>query len=137
MKYLLVLLTALLGMAPSTAPEYSIQAIRYATIPDFPLAALMIGAPETEKVDIAMVVWLIRGGGRVILFDSGFHRDVWFKTFPGITEFVRPDEAVKVAGVKPEEVTDIIVSHAHWDHMGGIDPADVKTLVQLGRESIG
>src|SRR5580698_4994931 len=26
-----------------------------------------------------------------------------------------------LAGVKPEEITDIVVSHAHWDHMGGID----------------
>jgi glyoxylase-like metal-dependent hydrolase (beta-lactamase superfamily II) len=34
---------------------------------------------------------------------------------------MRPDEAVKLAGVQPEDVTDIIVSHAHWDHMGGID----------------
>jgi glyoxylase-like metal-dependent hydrolase (beta-lactamase superfamily II) len=22
---------------------------------------------------------------------------------------------------KPEEVTDVVISHAHWDHMGGID----------------
>jgi glyoxylase-like metal-dependent hydrolase (beta-lactamase superfamily II) len=28
---------------------------------------------------------------------------------------------VRLAGVKPEEVTDVVVSHAHWDHMGGID----------------
>jgi glyoxylase-like metal-dependent hydrolase (beta-lactamase superfamily II) len=34
---------------------------------------------------------------------------------------LRPDEAVRLAGVKPEEVTDIVISHAHWDHMGGID----------------
>ena len=38
-----------------------------------------------------------------------------------VTDFVRPDEAVGLAGVKPEEVTDIVISHAHWDHMGGID----------------
>jgi len=23
--------------------------------------------------------------------------------------------------VKPEEITDIVISHAHWDHLGGID----------------
>jgi glyoxylase-like metal-dependent hydrolase (beta-lactamase superfamily II) len=28
---------------------------------------------------------------------------------------------VKLAGVQPDEITDIVVSHAHWDHMGGID----------------
>ncbi|HXY03154.1 MAG TPA: MBL fold metallo-hydrolase, partial [Terriglobales bacterium] len=51
---------------------------------------------------------------------SGFHRDKWFKYF-AVTDFLRPDEAVKLAGVQPDEVTDIVISHAHWDHMGGID----------------
>jgi glyoxylase-like metal-dependent hydrolase (beta-lactamase superfamily II) len=106
--------------AGNSGPEYSIQAIRYAVSPGFPVAGLVVGAPKGEKVDIAMVIWLIRGGGRTILFDSGFHREKWLKYFP-MTEYLRPDEAVKLTGVKPEEVTDIVISHAHWDHMGGID----------------
>jgi len=106
--------------AGNSGPEYSIQGIRYAISPGFPVAGLVVGAPKGEKVDIAMVIWLIRGGGRTILFDSGFHREKWLKYFP-MTEYLRPDEAVKLAGVKPEEVTDIVISHAHWDHMGGID----------------
>ncbi len=106
--------------AGNSSPEYSIQAIRYGVSPGFSVAGLVVGAPKGEKVDIAMVIWLIRGGGRTILFDSGFHREKWLKYFP-MTDYLRPDEAVKLAGVKPEEVTDIVISHAHWDHMGGID----------------
>ena len=102
------------------APEYSIQAIRYGNSPGFPANELVIGAPKDEKVDIAFVVWLIRGGGHNILFDSGFHREKWTKYFP-VTDFLGPDEAVKLAGVKPEDVTDVVISHAHWDHLGGID----------------
>jgi glyoxylase-like metal-dependent hydrolase (beta-lactamase superfamily II) len=101
-------------------PNYSIQAIRYADIPGFPVSALVVGGSQDEKIDIAMVVWLIRGGGHTILFDTGFHRDRWFKAFT-VANFLRPDEAVKLAGVQPEEVTDIVISHAHWDHMDGID----------------
>jgi glyoxylase-like metal-dependent hydrolase (beta-lactamase superfamily II) len=121
MKRFLLLAFSLLVALPSlSSPEYSIQAIRYANSPAVPVAELVMGAPKDEKVDIAMVIWLIRGGGHTILFDSGFHREKWFKYFP-ITDYLRPDEAVKLAGVKPEEVTDIVISHAHWDHMGGID----------------
>lgn len=101
------------------SPEYSIQAIRYASA-EGEVAGLVMGAPKGEKISIAMVVWLIRGGGHNILFDSGYHRDTFLKYFPS-TEYIRPDEAVKLAGVAPEEVTDIVVSHAHWDHLGGID----------------
>jgi glyoxylase-like metal-dependent hydrolase (beta-lactamase superfamily II) len=28
---------------------------------------------------------------------------------------------VAAAGVKPDEITDIIISHAHWDHVDGAD----------------
>jgi glyoxylase-like metal-dependent hydrolase (beta-lactamase superfamily II) len=106
--------------AAGAAPEYTIRAIRYATIPGFPLADLVMGAPEDQKIDIAMVFWVIQGGGHTILFDSGFHRAKWIKEF-GVTDYLAPDEAVKEAGVTAASVTDIIVSHAHWDHMGGMD----------------
>ena len=116
-----LVLAALLGAAsPAAPPRYSIQAIRYGTIRDFPVSALVQGAPEAEKMDIAMVLWLLRGGGRNVLFDSGFHREKWLKEFPTV-DYLRPDEAVRLAGIAPEDVTDVVVSHAHWDHLGGID----------------
>lgn len=121
MKKLVLLSFVILASAlsASSGPEYSIQAIRYASAED-EVAGLVMGAPKGEKINIAMVVWLIRGGGHNILFDSGYHRDTFLKYFPS-TEYIRPDEAVKLAGVQPEEITDIVISHAHWDHMGGID----------------
>lgn len=119
--WLALALMAAPSPAPSSAaPAYSIEAVRYATVPRFPVSALVMGAPTAETVDIAMVVWLIRGGGRNVLFDSGFHREKWMKQFQ-IADYVAPDEAVRAAGVRPEEVTDVVISHAHWDHMGGID----------------
>jgi glyoxylase-like metal-dependent hydrolase (beta-lactamase superfamily II) len=124
-----LVLCALLGVtialakpapSPPSAPAYSIQALRYATIPGFPVSELVMGAPKNEKLDIAMVIWLIRGAGHNILFDSGFHREKWFKEYT-IADFLHPDELVKSAGVPPSEITDVIISHAHWDHLGGID----------------
>jgi len=106
--------------AVAASPDYTIEAIRYATSPGFPVSALVMGAPKDETVDIAMVFWLIRGGGRTILFDCGFHRESWLEHFT-MTDRLSPDDALREAGVEPGAVTDIIISHAHWDHMGGID----------------
>jgi glyoxylase-like metal-dependent hydrolase (beta-lactamase superfamily II) len=106
---------------PAKAPEYTIEAIRFGTIPQFRTSGLVVGADPNEKLDIATIIWLIRGGGRTILFDTGYHRKTpGFDRF-GTIDFVSPDEAVKLAGVQPDQVTDVIVSHIHWDHMGGID----------------
>jgi glyoxylase-like metal-dependent hydrolase (beta-lactamase superfamily II) len=115
----LVLLLCLL-MPAALPPDYSIRAVRYATIPQFSLASLIPGAPADQRLDIAMVVWVIQGDGRTILFDSGFFRQRYIDQFK-VTEFIRPDSALALAGVPAANVTDIIVSHAHWDHMGGID----------------
>jgi glyoxylase-like metal-dependent hydrolase (beta-lactamase superfamily II) len=118
-RFLLAAIAVTLLGAAST-PEYAIEAIRYANSPGDSVAEMIIGAPKSEKIDTVYALWLIRGGGRNILFDSGFHRQRWFKEWT-IKDYLRPDEAVRLAGVKPEEVTDVVISHAHWDHMGGID----------------
>lgn len=111
-------LSASIGFAQT--PQYDVYAIRYATIPDFPVAELIKGAEASRKVDIAMMVWLVRGGGHTILVDSGFYRPKFFKNWK-VNDFVRPDEAVVRASVKAEDVTDVILTHAHWDHAGGAD----------------
>jgi len=118
MLAILLSLAAVSGAAP--AAEYSIQAIRFADSPDDPVSSMVMGAPTGETIDSVYVLWLIRGQGRNILFDSGFHRERWFELWT-VKDYLRPDEAVRLAGVPPEEVTDVIISHAHWDHMGGID----------------
>jgi len=121
MKHLFLFFSLFWGFnSPSPSPDYSIYAIRYADSPGDSLADLMVGGPKDQKLDTIYAMWLIRGGVHNILFDSGFHRPRWFKEWT-ILNYIRPNEAVKLAGVQPEEITDIVVSHAHWDHMGGID----------------
>ncbi|HEX3583360.1 MAG TPA: N-acyl homoserine lactonase family protein [Thermoanaerobaculia bacterium] len=110
---------AALLMVASLA-KYDVYAIRYATIPGFKVSGLIEGADPARRIDIAMMVWLIRGKGRNVLVDSGFYRPSIFKSWK-VDGFVRPDEAVARAGVKPEEITDVILTHAHWDHAGGAE----------------
>ncbi len=101
-------------------PQYEIYAIRYATIPDFAVNQLVAGAEAGRKLDIAMMVWLVKGNGRNILVDSGFYREQFFKQWH-VTDFVKPSDAVKRAGVQPEDITDVIITHMHWDHADGMD----------------
>ena len=101
-------------------PTYEIFAIRYASIPDFPVAGLVKGADPARKLEIAMTVWLIKGNGRNVLVDSGFYRDQFFKQWK-VNDFIKPSDAVALAGIKPEEITDVIITHMHWDHADGMD----------------
>ncbi|HEV8047609.1 MAG TPA: N-acyl homoserine lactonase family protein [Terriglobales bacterium] len=119
----LSLIVASLSIAPLTAqskPQYQIFAIRYATLPDFPVAELVAGADPARKLDIAMMIWLVRGNGRNILVDSGFYHDHFFKEWH-VNDFIKPSETLKPLGLKPEDITDIIITHMHWDHADGMD----------------
>ena len=112
---------AAFGQSPAEPkPQYEVYAIRYATIPDFPVAGLVAGADPARKLDIAMMVWLIKGNGRNVLVDSGFYREQFFKQWK-VKDFVKPSEALAQLGVKPEDITDVIITHMHWDHADGMD----------------
>ena len=100
-------------------PTWDIVAIRYATLPNFRISGLIAGADSSRRLDIAMMVWLLRGvDGRNVLIDAGFQRaDLIAKWKP--TGYIRPDSAVLRAGVDPRDITDVIVTHIHWDHFDG------------------
>jgi glyoxylase-like metal-dependent hydrolase (beta-lactamase superfamily II) len=122
-RFFLPLTIAAMLVVPATAqskPQYEIYAVRYATIPDFPVAELVAGADPARKLDIAMMVWLVRGNRRNILVDSGFYHDRFFKDWH-VSDFIKSSDALKPLGLKPEDVTDVVITHMHWDHADGMD----------------
>jgi glyoxylase-like metal-dependent hydrolase (beta-lactamase superfamily II) len=125
-------LAALLAFR-SAPPTYEVYAVRYASIPRFPVSALIKGADTSRRLDIAMMVWLLKGSdGRNVLVDAGFHREDLVRRWRPAA-FVPASEAVARLGVKPSDVTDVIISHVHWDHLDGIDLFP-KARVWLQRE---
>ena len=123
------LISILLGatlLAPALAKQppkaiYEVYAISYAVIPDFPVSGLVAGADPSRKIDIQMMVWLLKGSnGANILVDSGFYRDKFFKQWK-VKDFIKPSEAIARLGLKAEDISDLIITHMHWDHADGMD----------------
>ena len=116
----ILLFVTVLPVFAQNKPQYEVYAIRYATLPDFPVAGLVAGADQTRKLDIAMLIWLVRGNGKNILVDSGFYRPQFFKVW-NVKDYTKPAETLQRVGLKPEDITDVIISHLHWDHADGAD----------------
>jgi glyoxylase-like metal-dependent hydrolase (beta-lactamase superfamily II) len=112
---------ALFGSQASA--QYEIYGVQFAGLNGFPMNALVLHADSTRKQNLAFIVWALRPTGdahRTVLFDAGFYRDKFVKAWKP-TGFVRPSEAIAKIGLTPDAVTDIIISHVHWDHLDGAD----------------
>jgi glyoxylase-like metal-dependent hydrolase (beta-lactamase superfamily II) len=120
-KYFLTLLLLFPVFTQKQKPTYEIYAVSYAVIPDFPVSGLVAGADRSRKLDIQMMVWLLKGSnGANVLVDSGFYRDKFFMQWK-VRDFVKPSEAIAKVGLKPEDISDVIITHMHWDHADGLD----------------
>jgi glyoxylase-like metal-dependent hydrolase (beta-lactamase superfamily II) len=119
--------------SPSGPVTYEAYAVRFGTLPTFSVAQLVAGAERGRTLDIPVMIWLLKGSnGRQVLVDSGFYRQKFLDQWKP-RDFRTPAAAVESAGVKPDAVTDIIISHAHWDHVDGADLFP-KATVWIQRE---
>jgi len=68
----------------------------------------------TNPVEISINVFLFKLGTRLYLVDTGSGQ-LFPEGFGG-----KLLQSLAAAGVRPEQVTDILLTHAHDDHMGGL-----------------
>lgn len=74
------------------------------------------GAP----IEIGATVWLVRAGDRVILIDTGSGQAL-STMFPTVGKL---DALFAAEGIDKASVTDIILTHMHADHIGGLAGPD-------------
>jgi hypothetical protein len=52
---------------------YEVCALSYGVFPDYSISNLVAGADKNRKIDLQMMIWLIKGpGGKNILVDTGW-----------------------------------------------------------------
>jgi glyoxylase-like metal-dependent hydrolase (beta-lactamase superfamily II) len=78
---------------------------------------LMFNTGWAEDMAINYYIWAIRAkNGETTLVDTGTGQ-AWGPRFKG---FFPPEKMVARIGIKPEQVTKIVVTHMHFDHIGGV-----------------
>ena len=126
MRVLLACALALAAVVNSAAQApapvtYEVFAVRFGVLPAFPVSGLVAGADRTRTLDIPVMVWLLKGSnGRNVLVDAGFYRQKFIERWKP-RDFRSPADAGRAAGIDPDAITDIVISHAHWDHVDGAD----------------
>lgn len=92
-----------------------VYALKYAesTIPE---SWAFRGGDANVKIPISFTVYLIETDDRRILVDAGCD------TMPGfdMKYFVSPVEILARLGYSPDDITDVILTHAHHDHIEAV-----------------
>ena len=76
-------------------------------------AALKEGGAPADHFEFSIQPLLVHAGKHVLLFDTGVGN--WYGDIGG-----KLPDSLKAAGEKAASVTDIFISHAHGDHIGGL-----------------
>ena len=68
-----------------------------------------------DMLEWALNVVVVRSGGRTILIDAGMGVE-----FPDLPRSGRLAQRLEAAGIDLESVTDVVLTHMHMDHVGGL-----------------
>jgi len=123
---------ALAGIGPVTAASdekttkaqasgramYEVFALKYAGPFERKLAATVYFTGWTEDIQINYYIWAIRAkDGETTLVDTGLGSKLGAK----FKSFVPAHQVAARLGIKPEQVTRVVLTHMHFDHVGGME----------------
>jgi len=98
-----------------------------------PLWNKAIEADDQNRIELSLRVMLIQTKNRNIIIDTGigdYHGDKFDKRF-GIVGETNPLVSLleKELNFSPENITDLIISHLHFDHVGGLGESDANRFI--------
>lgn len=107
-------------------PQYEVYAIRFASMPRTRGHNFMYLEDHDGPMPLDFFVWLIRGPGTAVLVDTGFGTASAASRKRHLDHC--PIEALGSLGVSPDEISDVLITHLHWDHAGNLDKLPVARI---------
>ena len=76
---------------------------------------------ESNRIKLSTRHLLLESGGKKVLIDTGMGNnwDEKSKNIYAVDEKISMNSALKEKGLKAEDITDVILTHLHFDHTGG------------------
>ncbi len=102
---------------------WDVYVVEYARTKDQPWVDLISGMYHDGVVDLPFSFVLARHGGRNVLVDTGHMQEDYENAFSrkfNIPRWISPVRMLSEMNIAPEAISDIFLTHAHFDHMGSI-----------------
>src|SRR5690606_9571740 len=107
----------------TTDNTWDLYVLEFARSQQQPWVDLISGMLNDGRVDLPFSFVLARQGNRNVWTGTASMQDEHSSGFSlrfGVPRWVSPVRMLAEAGVAAEEVTDVVLTHAHFDHMGSI-----------------
>jgi len=98
---------------------YEIYALKYAGPFTSKVAMLFWNEGWNEEIERNYYIWVIKGKGENIIVDTG--TAVTTAAKKNLKGYVNPVDVLARIGVNGSNVSKVIVTHIHFDHIGGIE----------------
>lgn len=106
--------------AAGPAPEYEIYALKYAGPFPRKLAMVLWNEGWDQDIEVNYYIWAIKGkNGETVAVDAGCGTTLAAKR--KLRNYVNPVEVLARIGADATNVTKVILTHMHFDHMGGME----------------
>ncbi|MFF8895640.1 N-acyl homoserine lactonase family protein [Brevibacterium casei] len=106
----------------STNPEWQVVIVKHGTRTTTRSEAFLNYAFYEEPdgpYRIDYYFWVLRRGDQVVIVDTGFSKFEAFSRSRSI--LVDPIDALRMLDIDPESAHPVIITHAHYDHIGNVN----------------
>lgn len=102
----------------NSLPVYEVYALRYASVDRRRSDNFIRHDGHDGPMPLDFFVWLLKGPDRNILVDTGFGAESARER--GRRLECCPIESLRLLGVDPADIGDVILTHLHYDHAGNL-----------------